>query len=221
MPKKTIIVKNLSKSYQIGAVKSIWSKAGRLFKRGRSDNPGHNDRTFWALKDISFEVAKGETLGVIGPNGAGKSTLLKILCGVTQQTSGDVTITDRVVPLIELGAGFHPELTGRENIYLNATIMGLSKTEIDKRFDEIVAFSELEQFIDTPVKRYSSGMFVRLAFAVMTQIEPEVLLVDEVLSVGDWAFQKKSLQSVDVYGRAALGHVKSNHYRTTKRLAWN
>ena len=148
---------------------------------------------FWALKDVNFEVHQGEVLGIIGRNGAGKSTLLKILSRITEPTKGRVTLRGRVASLLEVGTGFHPELTGRENVYLNGAILGMSRTDIRKRFDEIVAFSEVERFLDTPVKRYSSGMYVRLAFAVAAHLEPEILIVDEVLAVGDVAFQKKCM----------------------------
>src|ERR1017187_6149474 len=148
---------------------------------------------FWALKDVSFSVKQGETLGIIGRNGAGKSTLLKILSRITEPTEGRVRIKGRVASLLEVGTGFHPELTGRENIYLNGAILGMHRAEIKQKFDEIVAFAEVEKFLDTPVKRYSSGMYVRLAFAVAAHLEPEILVVDEVLAVGDIAFQKKCL----------------------------
>jgi lipopolysaccharide transport system ATP-binding protein len=148
---------------------------------------------FWALQDINFEVKQGEILGIIGRNGAGKSTLLKIMSKVTTPTKGEIKIKGRIASLLKVGTGFHPELTGRENIFLNGAILGMTKAEIRKKFDEIVAFAEIEKFIDTPVKRYSSGMYVRLAFAVAAHLEPEILVVDEVLAVGDASFQKKCL----------------------------
>src|SRR5204862_4320603 len=161
----------------------------------------------WALKDVSFEVKRGEVLGIIGRNGAGKTTLLKILPRITEPSEGRVTIRGRVASLLEVGTGFHPELTGRENIYLNGAILGMTRAEIRRSFDEIVAFSEVEKFLDTPVKRYSSGMHVRLAFAVAAHLRPEILVVDEVLAVGDAAFQKKCLgkmQDVASGGRTVL-----------------
>jgi lipopolysaccharide transport system ATP-binding protein len=157
---------------------------------------------FWALKDVSFEVKQGEVVGIIGRNGAGKSTLLKILSRITEQTEGRVEITGRVASLLEVGTGFHPELTGRENIFLNGAILGMGRAEIRKKFDEIVAFAEVEKFLDTPVKRYSSGMYVRLAFAVAAHLEPEILIVDEVLAVGDAAFQKKCMGKMGSVARA-------------------
>ena len=162
---------------------------------------------FWALKDVSFEIKQGEVVGIIGRNGAGKSTLLKILSRITEPTKGRVEITGRVASLLEVGTGFHPELTGRENIFLNGAILGMSRAEIKQKFDEIVAFAEVEKFLDTPVKRYSSGMYVRLAFAVAAHLEPEILIVDEVLAVGDAQFQKKCLgkmQDVAKGGRTVL-----------------
>src|SRR5262249_15138141 len=151
----------------------------------------------WPLKNVSFEVKRGEVLGIIGRNGAGKSTLLKILSRITEPTRGRITIHGRVSSLLEVGTGFHPELTGRENIYLNGAILGMTQREIRTKFDEIVAFAEIEQFLDTPVKRYSSGMYVRLAFAVAAHLDPEILIVDEVLAVGDVEFQKKCLGKMD------------------------
>ena len=162
---------------------------------------------FWALKDVSFEVKRGEVVGIIGRNGAGKSTLLKVLSRITEPTEGRVTLRGRVASLLEVGTGFHPELTGRENVFLNGAILGMSRAEIRRKFDEIVAFAEVEKFLDTPVKRYSSGMYVRLAFAVAAHLEPEILIVDEVLAVGDAQFQKKCLgkmQDVAKGGRTVL-----------------
>jgi lipopolysaccharide transport system ATP-binding protein len=161
--------------------------------RGRPIVAGDEVEEFWALKDVSFDVKRGEVVGIIGRNGAGKSTLLKILSRITEPSAGRVTISGRVASLLEVGTGFHPELTGRENIYLNGAILGMTRAEIRKRFDEIVAFAEVERFLDTPVKRYSSGMYVRLAFAVAAHLEPEILVVDEVLAVGDAEFQRKCL----------------------------
>lgn len=155
--------------------------------------PKPDAKEFWALKDVSFEVGRGEVLGVIGRNGAGKSTLLKVLTRITEPTQGRIEMHGRCGSLLEVGTGFHPELTGRENVYLNGAILGMRRTEIDRKFDEIVEFSEISKFLDTPVKRYSSGMYVRLAFAVAAHLEPEILIVDEVLAVGDVAFQKKCL----------------------------
>jgi lipopolysaccharide transport system ATP-binding protein len=171
---------------------NLWRKATDM-ARGRAIIVGDAAEEFWALKDVSFKVRRGEILGIIGRNGAGKSTLLKILSRITEPAEGRATINGRVASLLEVGTGFHPELTGRENVYLNGAILGMTRAEIQKKFDEIVAFAEVEKFLDTPVKRYSSGMYVRLAFAVAAHLEPEILLVDEVLAVGDIEFQKKCL----------------------------
>ena len=161
----------------------------------KGSRPGNDQKNelFWALRDVSFEVQQGRVVGLIGNNGAGKSTLLKILSRIVDPSRGTARLRGRVASLLEVGTGFHPELTGRENIYLNGAVLGMRKAEIDRKFDYIVAFSEIEQFLDTPVKRYSSGMYVRLAFAVAAHLEPEILIVDEVLAVGDHAFQKKCL----------------------------
>ena len=169
--------------------------------RGRQVVQGDRIEEFWALKDVSFEVQEGEVLGIIGRNGAGKSTLLKILSRIIEPTSGRVTLRGRVASLLEVGTGFHPELSGRENIFLNGAVLGMNRAEIRKKFDEIVAFAEIEKFLDTPVKRYSSGMYVRLAFAVAAHLEPEILIVDEVLAVGDVEFQKKCLGKMDEVSR--------------------
>jgi lipopolysaccharide transport system ATP-binding protein len=198
---QAIIAENLSKRYRIGkrvdpsrsrvdAVRMLLSPFAYLASTLREPS---EEETLWALKDVSFTVKSGEALGMIGPNGAGKSTLLKILARITEPTSGRAILDGRVGSLLEVGTGFHPELTGRENIYLSGAILGMKRVEIDRKFDEIVAFAETERFLDTPVKRYSSGMYVRLAFAVAAHLEPEILLVDEVLAVGDAAFQKKCL----------------------------
>ena len=193
-----IKVENLSKKYLIGR-----GQSGSL--RETLSNAFHNTfgghradvEEFWALRDVSFEVKQGEAVGIIGRNGAGKSTLLKLLSKITYPTSGKITMNGRVSSLLEVGTGFHPELTGRENIYLNGTILGMSRREVKSKFDEIVAFSGVEKFLDTPVKRYSSGMYVRLAFAVAAHLEPEILIIDEVLAVGDIEFQKKCLGKMD------------------------
>jgi lipopolysaccharide transport system ATP-binding protein len=234
MSETVISVEHLSKAYRLGQIgtgrlvddlRVWWAKMnGRpnpFLKIGQQDPrrndqrprtkdqglPDRNSETIWALKDVSFEVKQGEVLGIIGRNGAGKSTLLKILTGVTAPTGGQVKAKGRVASLLEVGTGFHPDLTGRENIYLNGSILGMNKQEITRKFDEIVAFAETEQFLDTPVKRYSSGMYVRLAFAVAAHLEPEILLVDEVLAVGDVEFQRKCLgkmEKVATGGRTVL-----------------
>lgn len=220
-----IQVEHLGKRYRLGqthagSIREVVNRTvGRIF--GRKDHrlpqpetgpangslPQKDGDEFWALKDVSFNIQPGEVVGVIGKNGAGKSTLLKILSGITAPTTGRVMLHGRVASLLEVGTGFHPELTGRENVYLNGAILGMTKAEVRRKFDEIVAFAEIEQFIDTPVKRYSSGMYVRLAFAVAAHLEPEILIVDEVLAVGDVAFQRKCLGKMgDVaqHGRTVL-----------------
>jgi len=210
-----ITVENLSKRYRIGlkeqqhetlagAIADMIQAPIQNFRRLRSLTKfcdGEEEDVIWALKDVSFEIKRGEVVGIIGRNGAGKSTLLKILAGITEPTSGRAIIRGRVGSLLEVGTGMHPELTGRENIYLSGTILGMRKAEIDKKFDEIVEFAEIGKFLDTPIKRYSSGMKVRLGFAIAAHLEPEILLVDEVLAVGDAAFQKKCLGKMgDVAG---------------------
>ena len=210
-----IQVRNLSKVYQLGSIGAqslkdelagLWEKWRGRWRRpdaggqGQAGGPPPKGE-FWALRDVSFDVQPGEIVGIIGRNGAGKSTLLKILSRITQQTTGEITLRGRVASLLEVGTGFHPDLTGRENVFLNGAILGMTKAEIRTKLDEIIAFAEVEQFIDTPVKRYSSGMYVRLAFAVAAHLEPEILIVDEVLAVGDLQFQKKCLGKMGQIGR--------------------
>jgi lipopolysaccharide transport system ATP-binding protein len=215
-----ISVEHLSKAYRLGTIgggtlaedlSRWWAKVRRqpdpLLKVGQDHHARRMGELFWALDDVSFQVNEGDVLGLIGRNGAGKSTLLKILSQVTAPTSGQIRMRGRITSLLEVGTGFHPELTGRENVFLNGAILGMTKAEIRRTFDEIVAFSEVEEFIDTPVKRYSSGMYVRLAFAVAAHLEPEILIVDEVLAVGDAQFQKKCLgkmRDVSQHGRTIL-----------------
>ncbi len=202
-------VEGISKKYQLGQqhrASSLRESLGNWFGR-KSPHQVQASSEFWALKDISFDVRAGDRVGIIGRNGAGKSTLLKILSRIVEPTEGRITVRGRVASLLEVGTGFHPELTGRENIYLNGAILGMSRQEIRRKFDEIVDFAEVEKFLDTPVKRYSSGMYVRLAFAVAAHLEPEILIVDEVLAVGDVQFQKKCLgkmESVSGEGRTIL-----------------
>ena len=210
MSNDTVIsVENLSKRYLVGhegpkekyhSLRDTIARHGKNFARktldmarGRQIVQGDTVEEFWALKDVSFEVKRGEVLGIIGRNGAGKSTLLKVLSRITEPTEGRVTLNGRVASLLEVGTGFHPELSGRENIFLNGAILGMGRAEIKNKFDEIVDFAGVEKFLDTPVKRYSSGMYVRLAFAVAAHLEPEILIIDEVLAVGDAEFQKKCL----------------------------
>ena len=180
--------------------RTLWNKTKDL-ARGKPIIQGDTMEEVWALKDVSFEIRRGEAVGIIGRNGAGKSTLLKILSRITEPSTGRVTIKGRVASLLEVGTGFHPELTGRENIYLNGTILGMARAEIKRKFDEIVAFAEMEKYLDTPVKRYSSGMYVRLAFAVAAHLEPEILVVDEVLAVGDAEFQRKCIGKMSAVAR--------------------
>jgi lipopolysaccharide transport system ATP-binding protein len=212
MSDTVIRVENLSKKYIIGhqqeepytslrdVMASKFKSLGSFINpKAKLENPASEE--FWALKDVSFEIKQGDRVGIIGRNGAGKSTLLKILSRITEPTTGSIKIKGRVASLLEVGTGFHPELTGRENIFLNGAILGMGKEEIKRKFDEIVAFAEVEKFLDTPVKRYSSGMYVRLAFAVAAHLEPEILIVDEVLAVGDAAFQKKCLGKMEDVGK--------------------
>lgn len=217
-----IRAEGLGKKYVIGhqsseryvALRDVIARSAKTFARtamdmvrGRAIYAGDELEEFWALKDVNFEIRQGEVVGIIGRNGAGKSTLLKILSRITEPSTGRVEIKGRVASLLEVGTGFHPELTGRENIFLNGAILGMTHAEIQRKFDEIVDFAEVEKFLDTPVKRYSSGMYVRLAFAVAAHLEPEILIVDEVLAVGDAEFQKKCLgkmQDVAGHGRTVL-----------------
>ncbi|MGA1516078.1 MAG: ABC transporter ATP-binding protein, partial [Ilumatobacteraceae bacterium] len=205
MSAPAVAVHDLWKSFRLYHERNQFLKAAIL--RGRRARY----EEFWALKDVSFEVPVGTTFGVIGSNGSGKSTLLKCLAGILVPERGSVEISGRISALLELGAGFHPELSGRENVFLNGAILGLSKKEIAARFDSIVDFAGLEDFIDTPVKNYSSGMFVRLGFAVAAHVEPEVLLVDEVLSVGDEAFQRKSAEKIEQFRREGRTIVFVSH----------
>ncbi len=214
-----IEVDHLTKEYRLGAMQglkqTLLNSAARLTGKKAIERP-----LFKALDDVSFTIKQGEVVGIIGHNGAGKSTLLKMLAGISTPTTGAITVNGRIAPLIEVGAGFVPEFTGRENVYLNGTIMGLSRKEIEKKFDEIVAFAEMEEFIDTPVKRYSSGMQVKLAFSVATSIAAEILIVDEVLAVGDLAFQRKCFDRMETLikreGRTVL--LVSHNIRQVERL---
>ena len=227
-----ITVENLSKQYIIGhqkqeshtTLRDALTNGSKYFARKLRHPfavPASDDthEEFWALKDVNFEIQQGDRVGIIGRNGAGKSTLLKILSRITEPTSGRISIKGRVASLLEVGTGFHPELTGRENIFLNGAILGMSKAEIQKKFDEIVAFAEVERFLDTPVKRYSSGMYVRLAFAVAAHLEPEILIVDEVLAVGDAQFQKKCLGKMEKAGQDGRTILFISHnMRAVKKL---
>ncbi len=224
MSNTVIRVENLSKKYILGQQKQERYTALRdvLANTAKSISlqvlnplakkaPLPETEEFWALKDVSFEIKQGDRVGIIGRNGAGKSTLLKILSRITEPTTGRISIKGRVASLLEVGTGFHPELTGRENVYLNGSILGMSKFEIRKNFDEIVAFAEVERFLDTPVKRYSSGMYVRLAFSVAAHLEPEILVVDEVLAVGDTAFQEKCLGKMETVGSSGRTVIFVSH----------
>jgi lipopolysaccharide transport system ATP-binding protein len=229
-----ISVENLSKRYLIGhrtverdryiALRDVIEREARNFMRktadffqGRQIIQGDHVEEFWALKDVSFEVKQGEVVGIVGRNGAGKSTLLKILGRITEPTAGRARLRGRVGSLLEVGTGFHPELTGRENIYLNGTVFGMSQRDIRQRFDEIVAFAEVERFLDTPVKRYSSGMYVRLAFAVAAHLEPEILVIDEVLAVGDMEFRRKCLGKISQVAKAGRTVLFVSHNQMALR----
>ena len=236
MSDTVIRVENLGKKYIIGhqqqerytalrdvITNKVKSLGSLINPQSKNENPAFEE--FWALKDVSFDIKQGDRVGIIGRNGAGKSTLLKILSRITEPTTGSIKIKGRVASLLEVGTGFHPELTGRENIFLNGAILGMGKEEIKRKFDEIVAFAEVEKFLDTPVKRYSSGMYVRLAFAVAAHLEPEILIVDEVLAVGDAAFQKKCLgkmEDVGKEGRTVLfvSHNMAAIQNLCQRVVW-
>jgi lipopolysaccharide transport system ATP-binding protein len=219
-----IKVENISKLYYLGDRRAN-SLRDAIVNFIKKPGLGNRQNELWALRDISFELAEGETLGIIGHNGAGKSTLLKILSRITRPTRGSAEIRGRIGSLLEVGTGFHNELSGRENIYLNGAILGMKRAEIDKKFDEIVAFSELEKFLDTPVKHYSSGMYMRLAFSVAAHLDPEVLVVDEVLAVGDISFQKKCLgkmRDIGESGRTVIfvSHDMQSVTRLCSRAIW-
>ncbi|HEX8475879.1 MAG TPA: polysaccharide ABC transporter ATP-binding protein [Pyrinomonadaceae bacterium] len=234
--KPIIKVENLSKQYRIGVGQASYGSLRealtgmaraplKMFRRGVSGGGMTEAETLWALKDVSFSVEPGEVVGIIGRNGAGKSTLLKILSRITEPTTGTIELYGRIGSLLEVGTGFHPELTGRENIFLNGAILGMKRAEISRQFDRIVDFSEIERFIDTPVKHYSSGMYTRLAFAVAAHLEPEILIVDEVLAVGDASFQKKCLGkmgSVAREGRTVLfvSHNLTAMQSLCNRMLW-
>jgi len=232
-----VSVENLGKKYHLGQthtyllsekIQGNLASLYRMLREGKSiRNPIQNkaETDFWALREVNVEIQEGEIVGIIGCNGAGKSTLLKILSRITDPTTGKITLRGRISSLLEVGTGFHPELSGRENIFLNGAILGMSKAEIKKKFDEIVAFSEIEKFIDTPVKRYSSGMYVRLAFAVAAHLEPEILVLDEVLAVGDAQFQKKCLGKMGNVAREGRTVLFVSHNMTAirdlcKRVVW-
>lgn len=217
MSEPVIQVENLSKRYQLrhlsagGGYRTLREMISERFSGLFRPSAKESREDFWALRDVSFNVQQGEVVGIIGRNGAGKSTLLKVLSRITQPTSGRVRIRGRVASLLEVGTGFHPELSGRENIYLNGAVLGMTRDEIRARFDEIVAFAEVEKFLDTPVKRYSSGMYMRLAFAVAAHLQPEILVVDEVLAVGDAEFQKKCLGQMATVSRSGRSVLFVSH----------
>ena len=223
-----IRVEGLGKEYMLGGAEThhetfremlVGTFSAPLKKLRRLGGTDRAQERFWALDDISFQIGHGELIGVIGRNGAGKSTLLKILSRITEPTRGRATIRGRIASLLEVGTGFHPELTGRENVFLNGAILGMSRREVTRKFDEIVAFAEIERFLDTPVKRYSSGMYVRLAFAVAAHLEPEILLVDEVLAVGDARFQKKCVSKMgDVAGQGRTVLFVSHNMAAIRQL---
>jgi lipopolysaccharide transport system ATP-binding protein len=227
MSDTVIKVENISKSYilkhqnaeRYTALRDVIANKAKGLFNPKSNIGAASSEEFWALNDISFDIKQGDRVGIIGRNGAGKSTLLKVLSRIVTPTKGRITIDGRVASLLEVGTGFHPELTGRENIFLNGSILGMRKAEIQKKFDEIVAFSEVEKFLDTPVKRYSSGMYVRLAFAVAAHLEPEILIVDEVLAVGDAAFQRKCLGKMnDVAGEGRTILFVSHNMEAVQKL---
>src|SRR6202140_645996 len=238
MSQHAVELEKIGKQYHIGSARtghrslqdmvteallSPFRRAARML--GRPAGAADLDQTFWAVRDVSLEVKHGEIVGIVGRNGAGKSTLLKILSRITEPTEGWGDIYGRVGSLLEVGTGFHPELTGRENLFLNGAILGMKKIEIERKFDEIVAFAAIEKFIDMPVKHYSSGMYVRLAFAVAAHLEPEILLVDEVLAVGDTAFQRKCLgkmSEVSRQGRTVVlvSHQMNQIRRLCHRVVW-
>jgi lipopolysaccharide transport system ATP-binding protein len=224
MTDTVIRVENLGKHYTLGrqqsgerytALRDVVANGAKglvsRFQNPKSKIQIPTEEEFWALKDVNFEIKQGDRVGIIGRNGAGKSTLLKILSRITEPTTGRITLNGRIASLLEVGTGFHPELTGRENIFLNGAILGMGKAEIVRKFDEIVAFAEVEKFLDTPVKRYSSGMYVRLAFAVAAHLEPEILIVDEVLAVGDAQFQKKCLGKMEDVGKEGRTVILVSH----------
>jgi lipopolysaccharide transport system ATP-binding protein len=225
-----IRVENLSKLYHLGQTETERAgltkrlRGGMLapFRRQRGHSKSSSERELWALKDVSFEVKRGEALGIIGPNGAGKSTLLKLLSGLTAPTEGRITIRGRVGSMLEIGTGFNPELSGRENVFLNGVILGMKRREIEHKFDEIVAFSGVERFLDMPVKRYSSGMRVRLAFSVIAHLEPEILLIDEILSVGDAAFRRQSMTKMEelIQGGRTVLFVSHNEKAISDLCDW-